>query len=59
MVATMPGKFLARAQSFANAAIVASMVFVTTASAIPPVISVDEDSSGTVEIFEASEVPLG
>ena len=42
MVATMPGKFLARAQSFANAAI-----------------GVEEDSSGTVEIFEASEVPLG
>jgi hypothetical protein len=44
MVAQMPGKFLARAQSCAFAAIVASMVFVTTASAD--------------EIFEASEVPL-
>ena len=131
----MPGKFLARAQSSAFAAIVASMVFVTTASAdeiswgqpgpastivthpgegaghvaslvftnrlnggvfharhelfegvrivvtirdqsgdvpdeltvevpdgylaIPPAISVEEDSSGTIEIFEASEVPLG
>lgn len=26
--------------------------------AIPPAISVEEDSSGTIEIFEASEVPL-
>ena len=57
MVAQMPGKFLARAQSCAAAAIVASMVFVTTA--IPPAISVEEDSGGTIEIFEASEVPLG
>lgn len=44
MVEQMPGKFLARAQSFANAAIVASMVF---------------DTARADEIFEASEVPLG